>query len=174
MAAVVWRDEGPFPPAFDERPPLTRLQIVVMAAEPVEEIESRDLGLGVVLAMVVLQPGAGGAAFDRADRMAFSINSLALAGLAATPSHEKSTTFSQHGTVMPTIERMAGGAYDELITAGLDALVRHRPSGQGPSPAGSSDRMSTFSRRCQRAGFRADRVEQGGPVGFEGVRSLPL
>lgn len=69
MASVARWDEGALPPPLDQMPALMGLEIVVMSAQPVEEIEGRDSRLGEVLTMVVLQAGPGGAAFDRAARM---------------------------------------------------------------------------------------------------------
>ena len=58
VAGVVGWDEGPFAFAFDEGPAVVGFLGVVVAAEPVEEIEGGEVGLGVVEAVVVLEPVA--------------------------------------------------------------------------------------------------------------------
>ena len=69
VAGVLGWDEGPFAFAFDEGPAVVGFLGVVVAAQAVEEIEGGDVGFGVVEAVVVLEPGAGGAALGRAGRV---------------------------------------------------------------------------------------------------------
>jgi hypothetical protein len=54
---VGW-DEGPFAFAFDEGPAVVGFFAVVVSAEPVEEVEGGEVGFGVVVAVVVLEPVA--------------------------------------------------------------------------------------------------------------------
>lgn len=69
MSGVFRRNEGAFAPASDESPPVIRLLPVMMTAQTVEQVEGRDLGLGEVLAVVVLQSGPGGAPFGSTGGM---------------------------------------------------------------------------------------------------------
>src|SRR5579859_8156767 len=69
VARVGRWNEGPLAPAFYEGPVVDGLLPVVVAAEPVEQVVGGDLGLGPVLAVVVLQSGGRRAAFDRARRV---------------------------------------------------------------------------------------------------------
>lgn len=59
MAGVVGWDEGSFAAPLNQCPALMSLLVVVVSAEPVEEIEGGDLRLGEVRAMVVLQSDPG-------------------------------------------------------------------------------------------------------------------
>jgi hypothetical protein len=56
MERVVRPNERSFAPALNKSPALVRLFPVVVTAQPVEEVEGGDLGLGEVLSMIVLQP----------------------------------------------------------------------------------------------------------------------
>ena len=49
-------DEGAFAFAVDEGPAVLGLLAMVMAAEAVEEVENSEVGFGVVMAMVILEP----------------------------------------------------------------------------------------------------------------------
>ena len=56
VAGVVGWDEGPFAFAVDEGPAVLGFLAMVVAAQAVEEVEGGVVGLGVVVAMVVLEP----------------------------------------------------------------------------------------------------------------------
>ena len=56
VAGVVGWDEGPFAFAFDEGPAVLGFLAVVVTAQAVEEVEGGEVGFGVVVAMVVLEP----------------------------------------------------------------------------------------------------------------------
>ncbi len=55
MSGIVACDEGSFAATFDERPTVGGLEVVVVWTEPVEELENGGMGVGPVLAVVVLQ-----------------------------------------------------------------------------------------------------------------------
>jgi hypothetical protein len=59
-------DESSFAGAVDEVPVVAGLEVVVVGAEPVEEVVDGELRLGPVFAMVVLEAGAGVAALGGA------------------------------------------------------------------------------------------------------------
>ncbi len=66
MSRVTPIDEGPFAPAWDQRPVSLRLQGVVVGAQEVKEIRSGVVGLGPIDSMVPLQSGSNVATLDRA------------------------------------------------------------------------------------------------------------
>src|SRR5579859_5538828 len=66
VAGVVGGDEGAFASAVDEGPAVVGFELVVVAAQSVEEVEDGVVGLGPVDAVVDLQVGLGGAAVHRA------------------------------------------------------------------------------------------------------------
>src|SRR5947209_13630849 len=68
MSRVVGRHEGPFAPALDQGPALQGLEVVVVAAEMVQELEQGDVALGPVDAVVDLQVGEAGASLDVTPR----------------------------------------------------------------------------------------------------------
>src|SRR5262249_19204851 len=63
MSTVIGRNEGAFSATFHEAPPVVGLQVVMVGAEPVEELEDRRVGLGPVFAVVGLQERQAVAAF---------------------------------------------------------------------------------------------------------------
>src|SRR2546426_12431618 len=68
MPRVVGGDEVALAPALDEGPALQGLEVVVVAAEMVQELEQGDVALGPVDAVVDLQVGEGGTALDVTPR----------------------------------------------------------------------------------------------------------
>jgi len=69
MAEIVGAHEGPLAPAGHKGPALAGLEVVVMGAEPVEELEHRAVTSSPVDTVVVLQPGRGGTAFGGTGRV---------------------------------------------------------------------------------------------------------
>lgn len=69
MSRIVGWDEGALPPPVDQRPSLDRLQLVVMRAEAVEEIEHGEVAPRPVDLVVDLEKGNGGAALSSACRV---------------------------------------------------------------------------------------------------------
>src|SRR5262249_38703979 len=62
VAGVVGWDEGAFAGAFDERPAVVGLEVVVVFAQPVGVVDSRRVGLGPAGVVVDLEPLGAGAA----------------------------------------------------------------------------------------------------------------
>jgi hypothetical protein len=56
MAGVVGWDEGPFAFAFDEGPAVLGFLAMVVVAQAVQEVKGGEVGFGIVMAMVVLEP----------------------------------------------------------------------------------------------------------------------
>src|SRR5687767_460551 len=84
MTGVAGWDECAFSAAFDERPVLGRLQIVMVAAEPYEPLEDRRMCLRPIPAVVVLQEREAVAALRGAGRVQPLERGL-LVGVGTTP-----------------------------------------------------------------------------------------
>jgi hypothetical protein len=69
VAGVVGWDERAFAAPDGERPPLVGLEAVVVRAQPVHEVEQRDLGLGPRRSVVSFEAGGVRAAFGGAGRV---------------------------------------------------------------------------------------------------------
>ena len=68
VAGVVGWDHGSGSGAFDEGPAVAGFEVVVVVAERVEAVEACLVGVGPVVAVVVLQPEGVSAASDLTDR----------------------------------------------------------------------------------------------------------
>src|SRR4051794_3380163 len=69
MVGVVRWDHRPDAGAFDERPAVPRLEVMIAVAQPVEIVELGLVTLGPVVAMIELETGSPAAALSRADRL---------------------------------------------------------------------------------------------------------
>ena len=65
MARVIGRDEGPLAPALRQGPAVDALEVVVVGAQPIEQVEDGEVAGGPGQAVVVLQPGGDRAALGR-------------------------------------------------------------------------------------------------------------
>jgi hypothetical protein len=54
---VIWWDEGPLPPPLDQPPAVEALEVVMMGAQPVEQVEHGEVAGSPVHPMIGLQPG---------------------------------------------------------------------------------------------------------------------